>query len=179
MTIVKETGSGNFQSVPAGTYQAVCSGVYDIGRQKQEWKGETKYTHQIIIRFELNKTIQDGEYAGKRYTINKFYTASLHEKAGLRKDLESWRGRPFTAEELKGFDVDAVIGANCLLGVVHTEKGKAKIVSVSPLMDGMNKIIPELNSKETPDWVKKVKEKAIQDDIVEVPPTDNAEEVPF
>lgn len=179
MTIVKETGSGNYQSVPAGTYQAVCSGVYDIGKQKNEYKGEIKYIHQIIVRFELNKTIANGEYSGKRYTINKFYTASLHEKAALRKDLESWRGRPFTAEELKGFDVDNVIGANCLLGVVHTEKGKAKIASISPIMDGMNKINPELDIKEIPEWVKKFKEKSIHDDYVEVPPTDNTEEVPF
>ena len=179
-TIVKETGTSNFATVNAGTYQAVWSGVWDIGKQKQEYNGETKYPHQLIVRFELNKKITEGEYAGKRYTLNKFYTASLHEKAGLRKDLESWRGKPFTKEELTGFDVDTIIGANCLIGVIHTPKGKAKIASISPIMQGMEKMTPELDVLETPAWVQKFKDKQVIHEEQPVHTVDDMEEgVPF
>lgn len=65
---------------------------------------------------------------------------SLHAKAGLRKFLESWRGRPFTAEELAGFDLKAVVGLTCLVGIVHEAKGDkvyANLSSVMKLPKGM------------------------------------------
>ena len=40
---------------------------------------------------------------GKPFLVRRRYTASLHEKSALRKDLESWRGRAFTNVELDGF----------------------------------------------------------------------------
>ena len=42
---------------------------------------------------------------GRRFQLRKDYKNSLHEKAGLRKDLEAWRGRRFTDAELAGFDL--------------------------------------------------------------------------
>lgn len=69
--------------------------------------------------------------------IHKEYTCSLNEKATLRRDLVSWRGREFTEVELSGFDVSQVIGAPCLLNVIQTQsaKGKtySKIAGISPL----------------------------------------------
>ena len=43
-------------------------------------------------------------------TINKSYTVSLHDKASLRKDLAAWRGKDFSDEEAKGFDVQYLEG---------------------------------------------------------------------
>ena len=40
-------------------------------------------------------------------------TNSLHEKATLRRDLVSWRGRPFTATEVAGFDLDNLPAVRC------------------------------------------------------------------
>lgn len=53
----------------------------------------------------------------KPFIVQKRYTLSLHEKAGLRKDLESWRGKSFTGDELQGFDLEVLIGICCLLNV--------------------------------------------------------------
>jgi len=50
---------------------------------------------------------------------SKQYTLSLNEKANLRKDLESWRGKPFTAEQIDGFDIKAVLGQSCQLQIIH------------------------------------------------------------
>jgi len=70
------------------------------------------------------------------YTVSSRYTASLHEKSRLRADLQSWRGRAFSAEELAAFDLEKLIGVGCLLNVVHTARnGKqyADIVAIMPL----------------------------------------------
>jgi hypothetical protein len=59
--------------------------------------------------------------AGKPFTVSKFYTASLGEKANLRADLKNWRGRDFTDEELAGFEAKNILGKPCMLSVVETE----------------------------------------------------------
>jgi len=67
----------------------------------------------------------------------------LHEKSALRKDLESWRGKKFTRDEEMGFDIERLIGVNCLLNITHNEVGDrtyANIVSIMPLAKGMRPI---------------------------------------
>jgi hypothetical protein len=79
---------------------------------------------------------KDGEE--KPITISKFYTATLSDKSNLRHDLENWRGRPFTPEELGGFEVKNIIGKPCLLNLVRNDKGKVKIGAVSSILKGMS-----------------------------------------
>jgi hypothetical protein len=80
--------------------------------------------------------------------VQKRYTASLNEKATLRKDLESWRGKPFTKEELAAFDLEKLLGANGLFSVVHIKGRKdpsqtfAAIQSAMALPKGMERIAP-------------------------------------
>jgi len=80
----------------------------------------------------------------KRFVVTKTYTASLNEKANLRKDLESWRGRPFTVEELQGFDLEKVVKAPCMLNLVAqtTKAGKTwtGIAAIMPLAKGAEKL---------------------------------------
>jgi hypothetical protein len=54
--------------------------------------------------------------------IGSKFTLSLHEKAALRKILQSWRGRAFTPDELKKFDVTTILGKPCLITVTHSPK---------------------------------------------------------
>ena len=56
---------------------------------------------------------------GRPFTVRRRYNMSLHKKATLRRDLESMMGRAFTDSELKGFDLESLIGLPCLLNVVH------------------------------------------------------------
>jgi hypothetical protein len=112
--------------------------VIDLGTQKNTYEGETSLKRQVIIRWELcNELMTGGDNDGKPFTVSKFYTASLHEKAGLRKDLASWRTRDFTPEELKGFNLTNILGKPCMLAVGLSEKGKAKVTSVMAPMKGM------------------------------------------
>src|SRR6185312_17440172 len=71
---------------------------------------------------------------GKPFHVSKRYTLSLHEKSSLRKDLESWRGRPFTDGELEGWDVEGVLGAAAMLSVVQTAQQGNVYANVSAIM---------------------------------------------
>ena len=83
----------------------------------------------------------------------------MSEKANLRKDLEGWRGKSFTESELEGFDLEKLIGSNCMLNIVYNKKGKAKISGISKLMAGLSPLIPE-TKRRVPDWVKGLRERS-------------------
>jgi hypothetical protein len=145
MLVSKQTQS-DFEILEPGTYPAVCTQIVGVGMQVIEYMGEKKEQEKIMLRFEvpserISWTDGDGnEHEGPAILWTQ-YTASLGEKANLRRDLESWRGRAFTPEELAGFDLDAVLGKPCMITVVHNEakNGRvyANIKGVSKLMKGI------------------------------------------
>lgn len=135
MPIAKETSS--FEPAPAGTHVARCFGCISLGTQHSEMYADS---FKVMLLFELPYEIintQDGEMP---MTISKEYTLSLGKKSNLRKHLDAWRGRPFTQEELQGFDVAKVVGAPCQLTIVHVEKTGggtyAKIEAITGLSKG-------------------------------------------
>lgn len=132
----KSDSGRDFQPAPTGVHQAVCADVVDLGILEVTYKGETKRQHKVNLAWQINEDRDDG----KPFLVFKRYTLSLHEKAGLRKDLESWLGRKFDRNDEMGFDVESVIGLNCLLNITHNrvaDKTYANVASVSPLMKGM------------------------------------------
>ena len=112
--------------IPSGVHMAVCYAIFDIGTQKKEWKGEVKFQRQVVICWELPDERGDFEKDGKVQSlpraISQFYTLSLGEKANLRRDLENWRGKPFSDTELAGFSLKNILGKACQLQVVHKPK---------------------------------------------------------
>lgn len=132
LTISENSGS-TFKSAPAGTHVARCIRLVDIGTQHGEYQGKPTVRRQIIVMWELpNELMEDG----KPYICSKFYTASLSEKATLRKDLEAWRGRAFTGKELLGFDLKSILGHPCMLSIVDKESGGTKVGGVMALPKG-------------------------------------------
>jgi hypothetical protein len=131
--ILTETSSANFTPCPAGTFLARCCQIIDMGTQQVEYQGEAKPAHKVLIRFEIldRDTYTD---SGGAYTVSKRYTASLHEKAALRRDLETWRGAKFTDAELQRFDLAGVLGKTCLLSVVHETKGDRTFANIAGVM---------------------------------------------
>ena len=94
-------------------------------------------------------------------TIGKTYTLSLNEKAGLRKDLTSWRGRDFTSEELEGFDITNILNVYCMLNITTSEKdGKTytNISAITPLPSAPKNSKPPADHEpvmfnlDEPDW---------------------------
>lgn len=137
-TTAKASG-GDFPKAPVGTHIARCYQVIDLGHQKIVWQGKEKWQPKVMFSWELcNELMEDG----RPFSVSNRYTLSLAEQSVLRPSLESWRGKPFTEEELAGFDVKTVLGAYCMLGVVHnTSDGKtyANVSAILPLPKGMAK----------------------------------------
>jgi hypothetical protein len=129
-----DSGGKEFAPAPTGNHPARCIGIIDLGTQTGEWQGKPIVRRQCVIQWELPmEPMEDG----RPFVVSKFYTASLSDKATLRHDLEAWRGREFTAEELAGFDSKNVLGKPCMVQVIHTDKGKAKVANVSALPKGL------------------------------------------
>lgn len=142
-----DSGGGDFTPVPEGTHFAVCDMVVDFGKQKTTYMGDETIKHQIYIRWQIpaeRVEWKDGDnqkHEGPA-VIGKTYTLSLGEKANLRKDLQAWRGRAFTEEELRGFDVSKLLGVAATVTVNHSEKnGKtyANVTSVGGIPKGMDR----------------------------------------
>lgn len=131
LTAKKPEGS-DFPILSEGVKIAVCFGLFDIGTQfSEKWKKDTR---QVIIVWEIPEeriTINDEDLP--RAVSNK-YTNSLHEKAQLRKHLEAWRGRAFTAMELEGFDMKNILGKACQLQIIHNKKDDKVYANISAIM---------------------------------------------
>lgn len=139
MATILTAGSSGAKSdpVPAGSHAAICYGFVHVGTQSSE---KFASRPKIVILWEV---------PGERININgkdlprgisKRFTATLNEKGTLFKDLQSWRGRPFTPKELDGFDMANIVGKGCLINVVHqqTPRGTfANVAGVMPLPKGM------------------------------------------
>ncbi len=131
--IVTDSGAAAFTPCPPGSYLARCSRIIDLGTQATDYQGQTKSARKVLISFAvLDDEVRRDD--GEPYLLSKRYTASLHEKAGLRKDLASWRGRDFTAEELQGFDLRDILGKSAFISVIHTAKGDRTFANLAGLM---------------------------------------------
>lgn len=140
-------GGGDYSPVAQGTHIAICNMVVDLGKQRKEWQGQERIRPEIFLRWELpnerlewtDKNLVDHE--GPR-VIGQTYTLALNDRANLRRDLEGWRGRAFTADELKAFDVSKLLGVPCMITVTHAEKqGRvyANVTGVTGIPKGMPK----------------------------------------
>lgn len=130
---VSEGASGTYTPPEAGTFTARCVGLIDLGTQASTFDGETKTAHKLLMQFEITDP-DNRRDDGSAHIISKRFTASLHAKAALRGFLEAWRGRPFTADELRGFELHRLLGAACLIGIVHTDKDGRTFANISSIM---------------------------------------------
>ncbi|MBK7381686.1 MAG: hypothetical protein IPJ03_22360 [Ignavibacteriales bacterium] len=137
------SSASDYKPIDSGAYVARCYSMVHIGTIEQEFQGEKKEVNKVRISWELPtemKVFKEGEEA-KPLAIGKEFTLSLHEKANLRKFLESWRGKGFTEDEAKKFDITKLLGVPCMLSVIHktSKQGKlyAEISSISTLPKGM------------------------------------------
>ncbi len=155
---IAETGSNDFTPCPAGTFTARCTSLIDLGSQTSIYEGESKVAKKVMLSFEITDC-ETRRNDGSPFIVSKRFTASLHAKAGLRKFLESWRGRPFTPEELRGFDLKNVLALDCLVGVVHETKGDKTYANLGSVMKlpknmpaGTSEIAPVSFDLSAPDW---------------------------
>lgn len=152
--MVKGSEGGNYTPAPEGNHRAVCTRVVDLGTQPGgQWgpKRKVRLTWELTDEI-MEYTDRDGIKRSGPYLVSKSYNLTLgvsQKPSLLRADLESWRGKPFTAEEETGFDLAQLLNAPCLVNVVHEEgnNGKlyANIKSVARLPKGMER--PQANGE--------------------------------
>ena len=210
MAIYATNESKTFEPVPAGNHIARCISMIDIGQVVERFNNEDKIIHKVRIGWELpeeKKVFKEGE-PEKPYTVSKEFSLSMHEKANLRKFLESWRGKGFSEEETKQFDITKLLGIPCMLSVIHktSKQGRtySDISAISTLPKG-TKCPAQINESfefnflpwdqdkfdSLPDWLKdKIKtskeykwvmqpeNEDTQNDDDFVPPEDN-QDLPF
>lgn len=124
--------TGNFEAAPPGNHAAALVAVIDLGTQEETYQNVAKDVHQLYLVWELTDEKPEGSDHG--HVIGRVYTYSGHPKAGLRKMLEGWRGRPYAEGEAMA--PEAAVGKACLVSVMQ-EGGYSKVVGVGPLPKGM------------------------------------------
>ena len=138
--IASDSGGKTFTPVPVGMHLARCYRVIDLGTQQTEYQGQVKHLHKIMVTFEVHGEDEAGKPlvidTGEPMSISKQYTLSLSDKAKLRADLASWRGRDFTQEELRGFELKNILGQWAMITTTKSERdGKeyTNIANINPV----------------------------------------------
>jgi len=122
-----------------------------LGTQKTEYQGTVKHLPKVMLQFEVHgnddndKPILTGK--GEPMSISKNFTLSLAEKATLRKDLQTWRGREFTQAELNGFELKNVLGAWAMISVIKAMGNNGKeytnIATINSVPSSMKASLPQ------------------------------------
>jgi hypothetical protein len=149
MAIIAENTGTKREPIPQGNYVARCYQMIEIGTVQEEFEGQKKIMHKVRIGWELptEQRVFDEAKGEQPLVISNEYTLSMHEKSKLRAILQSWRGKAFSEEEAKSFDITKLIGVPCMLNIIHkvTPNGTyANIGSVAPIPKGLE-CPPQIN----------------------------------
>lgn len=119
---INATNNGTVRElIPSGNYIARCYQMVEIGTVQEVIQGKQVISKKVRIGWELPTELKvfKEENGEQPLVISKEYTLSMNEKANLRKDLKSWRGKDFTEEEARCFDITKLIGVGCMLNIIH------------------------------------------------------------
>ena len=141
---------------PEGTHVARVISIIEIGTEKTNF-GDSK---KVLITWELPTEVhkfkeEEGE---KPFVVSSKYTLSLHKKSKLRPIVEGIL-TSLTDDEASNFDLDEILGKECLVNVEYSEDGQwANVKSTSKLIKGMvcPKAINPLKSLSFEKWSQEV-----------------------
>ena len=144
MAIIATNTAQQRELIEAGNYIARCYQMLHIGTVQETILGETKILNKVRIGWELPtelKTFSD-EKGEQPCVISKEFTLSMNEKSNLRKLLASWRGKDFSEEEAKAFDITNLLGKACMINIIHKPskdgtKTYQEIAGCTPMPRGM------------------------------------------
>jgi hypothetical protein len=118
---------------------ARCYRVIDLGTQDSTYLGTVTKKPKVMFQFEVHGEDDAGNpivtAKGEPMSISKNFTLSLVEKATLRKDLQTWRGREFSQQELNGFELKNVLGVWAMISVIKAMGNDGKdYTNISAIM---------------------------------------------
>ena len=124
---------------PEGVWRFVCVDVVDMPNT------ETPHGIKDFVRLVLQIEEYNDE-TDRPFFVSRRYGATLHKNSTLRGEIEGWRGKKFTREELDGFDLEAVIGDTGQVQVFHKEADDgriwANVKAIIPLAKGSEPLAP-------------------------------------
>lgn len=130
--IASKSAGSDFQAHPEGPFAAVCCDIHDLGMLEVTWEGQTKLQHKVDIYFFCGE-FKDDDPAVPLLVRSRF-TLTLDERGRLRPFLQSWRGKPFTAEEEVGFDLEKLLNAPAFLQVSHNISNGKTYANIDAIM---------------------------------------------
>lgn len=144
VVVAKNGGDGQFEPHPDGQYVARCVDVVDLGECVSQFENHPpKLVRKLALVFVTGETRTfNGE--DELIPLVKEFTASMGEKASLRRFAEAWRGKSYKEDELiDGVDFSRMLGAFGVVTVEHkvSRNGRtyANILTISPVMKGVAK----------------------------------------
>lgn len=133
MGIIVSEGS-TFTPHPEGQFRAVCVDVVERHNVATAWGPKNK----VRIAWQTEALREDG----KPCLASASFNANLSENGRLRPFLEAWRGKKFTTQELRGFDLEHLIGVQAVIQITHTEKDGKTYDNVTAIMRPMKGVEP-------------------------------------
>lgn len=125
-TITARANDSKFKPHEEGQFVGQCVDTIDLGEKVSDYPGKPSYlapTCALVFR-----TGERNDETGEYIDIAREFTVSMGDKANLRKFLEQWRGKPYTAEQLEaGVPLDKLTGNHGLLTVAHRTSGKGRV----------------------------------------------------
>lgn len=134
------SAGGDFEIAPEGVFLARCYKMVDVGTQTETGMYGTKENRKIYLYWELLEDADGGDAPkteqGQPFSIFNSYKLSMHQKANLRKHLDSWRGKKFTEEEAADFDITKLLDKFCLIQIGHSQSkdGQKTYANVDNIM---------------------------------------------
>jgi len=119
--IAKSKGNTERTLAPIGNHLARCVRMIHIGTAEETIQGTVKKLNKVKLSWELpdETHVFKEENGAEPFTVSKEYTLSMSDRANLRKDLESWRGKGFTEKQAEEFDITVLLGIPCMINVIH------------------------------------------------------------
>jgi hypothetical protein len=128
------SGESSFELHPEGQFRAVCVDVVEKRDVPTAWGPKTK----VRLAWQTEEVRADG----KPFLASSSFNASLAESSRLRPFLEAWRGKKFTPDELKAFDLENLIGVQAVIQVTHTQRDGKTYDNVTAIMRPMRGLEP-------------------------------------
>jgi hypothetical protein len=123
------------EAIPEGLHLAICTQIICLGTVTKfnTYKGKEESKQEVFIGFELCNLTHEYNGQQENRRIGQTFKHSLHENAGLTAFLVSWRGVPFTPQQLAGFDLREIMGKPAMLQVVQVTKGDKTYANIDKI----------------------------------------------
>ena len=143
--IILSADANQSDPCPPGRHPAICVDVVSVGLEEAEFNGVIKQLPKVVIVWQAFPEDGSRQLNESPFLPESKFTASMAPKSRLRPFLESWRGRDFSPEESKGFNLARLKGVACWLTVeerISNGFTNANVVAADPYVDDAGNPLP-------------------------------------